>query len=82
MVFDATSSYPSAMWDEKTVYPKVESGFAFKPKPHMNDVHVKAFDKQTFNEDVTESAVLKIKHYNLPDLISQHFPIKRKGKQL
>ena len=36
MDFDATSLYPSAMWDEKSVYPKIESGFAFKP--YMNDV--------------------------------------------
>ena len=31
MDFDATSLYPSAMWDENSVYPKIESGFAFKP---------------------------------------------------
>ena len=36
MDFDATSLYPSAMWDGKSVYPKIESGFAFKPE--MNDV--------------------------------------------
>ena len=29
MDFDATSSYPTAMWDRKPVYPKIESGFAF-----------------------------------------------------
>ena len=34
MDFDATSPYPSAMYDEKSVYPKIEKGFAFKP--HMN----------------------------------------------
>ena len=28
MDFDATSPYPSAMWDEKSVYFKTESGFA------------------------------------------------------
>ena len=38
MDFDATSLYPCAMWDEKSVYPKIETGFAFKP--HMNDVYV------------------------------------------
>ena len=36
MDFDATSLYPSAMWDEKSVYPKIESAFAFQP--HMNNV--------------------------------------------
>ena len=38
MDFDATSLYPSAMWDESSVYPEIETGFA--SKPHMNDVHV------------------------------------------
>ena len=31
MDFDATSFYPSAMWDQNSVYPKIETGFAFKP---------------------------------------------------
>ena len=30
------------MWDEKSVYPKTESGFVFKP--HMNDVYVEVLD--------------------------------------
>ena len=42
MDFDATSFYPSAMWDENSVYPKIETGFAFKP--NMNDVYVEAFN--------------------------------------
>ena len=49
MDFDATSSFVSAMYDEISVYPKIETGFAFKP--HMNDVYVKAFNNQTFNQD-------------------------------
>ena len=36
MDYDGNSLYPSAMWDENSVYPKMESGFAFAP--HMNDV--------------------------------------------
>ena len=31
MDFDATSLYPSAMYDEKSVFPKKESGFVSKP---------------------------------------------------
>ena len=27
--FDAVSLYPSAMWDPKSIYPKIETGFAF-----------------------------------------------------
>ena len=34
--YDATSLYPPAIWDEKSVYPKIETGFAFKL--YMNDV--------------------------------------------
>ena len=80
MDFDATSLYPSAMWDEKSVYPKIETGFAFKP--HMNNVYVEAFNNQTFNQDGDESAILRIKYYNPPDLIFQHSPIKEKVKNI
>ena len=77
--FDATSLYASAMWYEKSVYPKIESGFAFKPQ--MNDVYVEAFNNQSFNEDGDESAILTIKYYNPSDLIFQHLPIKEKVKK-
>ena len=30
LAFDATSLYPSALWVEKSVYPKIETGFAYK----------------------------------------------------
>ena len=80
MDFDATSLYPSAMWDENSVYPKIETGFAFKP--HINDVFVEAFNNQSFNEDGDESAILTIKYYNPPDLIFQHLPVKEKVKKV
>ena len=80
MNFDATSLYPSAMWDENGVYPKLESGFAFKP--YMNDVYVEAFNNQTFNQDGDESAILGVKYYNPPNLIFQHLPIKGKVKKI
>ena len=41
MDFDATSLYPSAMWDEKSIFPKIENGYSFKP--YMNDVYVEVF---------------------------------------
>ena len=78
--FDATSLYPSAMWDKKSVYPKIETGFAFKS--HMNDVYVEAFNNQTFNEGGDESAILTIKYYNRPDLLFQHLPVKEKVKKV
>ena len=36
MKFDTTSLYPSAMYDEKSVYLKIETGFAFKPHMKKN----------------------------------------------
>ena len=44
---DASCLYPSAMWGEKSVYSKRESGFALKPD--MNIVYVEVFNNQTFN---------------------------------
>ena len=80
MDFDATSLYPSAMWDEKSVYPKIETGFAFKP--NMSKTYVDAFNNQIFNKDGDESAILGIKYHNPPDLIFQHLPVKEKVKNL
>ena len=80
MDFDATSLYPSAMWDKNSVYPKIETGFAFKPD--MNDIYVEAFNNQTFNEDGDESAILTIKYYNPPNLRFQHLPVKEKVKKI
>ena len=57
MDFDATSLFPNAMYDKKSPYPKIEDGFAFKP--YMNDVYVKSFNDQTFNQDGDDSAILK-----------------------
>ena len=79
MDFDATSLHPSATWDEYSVYPKIETAFAFKPD--MNDVYVEAFNNQTFNEDGDESAILTLKYYNHPNLIFQHLPVKEKVKK-
>ena len=74
--YEATSLYPSTMWDEKSVYLKIETGFAFKPD--MNDIYVEAFNNQTFNQDSNESALLTMKYYNSPNLIFQHLPVKEK----
>ena len=80
MDFDATSLYPSAMWDQNSVYLKIEIGFAFKP--HMNNVYVEAFNDQTFNQDGDESAIFRIKYYNPPNLIFQHIAVKEKVKNV
>ena len=78
--FDATTLYQSAMWEENSVYPKIETGFAFKP--HMNNVYVEAFNDQTFNQDGDESAILRIKYYNSPNLLFQHLPVREKVKKI
>ena len=74
--FDATSLYPSAMWDEKSVYPKIETWFAFKPQ--MKNVYVKAVNDQSFNQDGKKSAISKTKYYNPPKLLFQHLTVKEK----
>ena len=60
--FDATSLYPSDMWDKSKCILKIQTGFGFKP--HMNDVFLEAFNIQTFNQDGKESATLQRKNYN------------------
>ena len=80
MDFDSTSLYPSATLDEKSVYPKVETGFAFKP--HMNKTFVDAFNIQTLNQDGFESAILRMNFYNPPALIFQHLTVKGSVKKI
>ena len=70
--FDGTSLYPSAMWDEKSIYPRIETGYAYRKD--MNDELVEKFNNQTFTQG---SAILKIKYYNPKNLIVQHLPIKK-----
>ena len=60
MDFDSTSLYSSAMWDTSSVDPKIEPGFAFKPR--MNDFYVEAFNNKTFNQDGNESGLLQLKY--------------------
>ena len=62
------------MFDEKSVYPKIETGVAFKL--HVNAVYREAFNNQTFNRDGNESAILKAKKFNPLVLIFQHLPVK------
>ena len=75
--FDAVSLYPSAMWDENSIYPRIETGHAFITD--MNDELVEKFKTGNFNQG---SAILKIKYYNPRDLIVQHLPIKEKEKKI
>ena len=54
--FDCVSVYPSAMWDKNSVYPKIETGYAFTRD--MNDELVEKFYNETFTQG---SAIFKIK---------------------
>ena len=74
--FDCVSLYPSAMWDKASIYPRLETGYAFTPD--MNDELVEKFNTQTFTQG---SAILKNKYYNPKNLIVQHLPVKRKRKE-
>ena len=64
---------------QKSVYANEATGFVFKP--HMNNVYVEAFRKQTFNRDGDESAILRKKCYNPPNLIFQHLPVIQKVRK-
>ena len=54
--FDSVSLYPSAMWDEKSIYPKTETGYAYAID--MNEEIVEKFNTGNFTQG---SAILKIK---------------------
>ena len=53
--FDNVSFYPSAMWDEKSKYPSIETGYAFTDD--MNDELFEKIIDQTFTQS---SAILKV----------------------
>ena len=74
--YDAVSLYPSAVWDESSNYPKIETGYAYTPD--LNKKLVKKFIFQNFTEG---SAILKIKYYNPKNLIVQHIPVKQREKK-
>ena len=75
--FDAVSLYPSAMWDEKSIYPRIETGYAYTRD--MNNELVEKFNTGNFTQG---SAILKIKYYNPKNLIVQHIPIKEKENKI
>ena len=75
--FDAVSLYPSAMWDEKSIYPRIETGYAFTRD--MKDELVENFNTGNFTQG---SAILKIKYYNPKNLMVQNIPIKGKEKTI
>ena len=73
--FDAVSLYPSAMWDEKSIYLTIETGYAFTRD--MNDELVEKFNTGNFNQG---SAILRKNITIQKNLIVQHLPVKEKEK--
>ena len=70
MDLDATCLYPSAVRDDKSIHPLLESGYAFTPD--VNEDLIEKLNSENFNEG---SAILE-EYYNPPDLIFQHLPVK------
>ena len=71
MDLDATSLYTSAMWDENSIYPETETGFAFSPV--MNDKLVEKFNSVNFNQG---SAISKVTYLNSKDMVFQYLPVE------
>ena len=61
------------MWDEKSINPRIEIGYAYTED--MRDDLVSKFNNGNFNQG---SAILKTKYYNPRDLIIQHLPVKKR----
>ena len=64
------------MWDEKSIYPTIGTGYAYTK--NMNDELVEKFNSGKFNQG---SAILKIKFYIPKNLVVQHLTIKEKSKK-
>ena len=71
------SLYPSAMWDEKSFYPRIETGYAYTKD--KNKELVEEFNNQTFTQ---KSAILKIKYYIQKNRFFQHLPVKELEKKI
>ena len=48
--FDCVGLYPSAMWDKNSIYPKMETGYAFEE--HMNIELIEKFNNQILIKDL------------------------------
>ena len=62
------------------MYQKIESSFAFKP--YKNDVFVKTFKTQTFNQNGKKNAISKNLFYSPPVLIFQHSSVSEEMKNV
>ena len=65
------------MWDKASIYPKIETGYAFTRD--MNDDLVGKLNKQTVTQG---SAILKIQCYNPKNVTVQHIPVKQRVNKM
>ena len=65
--YDATSLYPSAMWDDISIYSTIETRVAFTVD--MNYEIVENINGGKFNQ---VSAILEVRYYNPPEILFQH----------
>ena len=77
MDFDATSIYPSAMRDDESVYPKIETGYPFNID--MNDEIVKNFNSGIF---IQCSVSLQVIYFTSAEIKFQHLPVKERVSQI
>ena len=75
--FDALSLYPSATWDKNSIYPRIETGYAFARD--MNDELLENLNTGSFTQGC---AILKTEYYNPKNLIVQHLPVKERVKKM
>ena len=74
--FDAVSLDPSAMKYKKSIYPRIETRYAFTLD--MKDELVEIFDNQTFTQGSTSLKII----YHIPKNLIVHLPIKERVKQM
>ena len=65
------------MWDSKSIYPRIETGYAFTKD--MNDELVEKFNNQIFTRG---SAILEVKYQNPKILIVPQLPVKEKVNKI
>ena len=75
--FDAVSLYPSAMLDEKSIYPRIETGYTYTE--YMKDELVEKFNTSNFTQGI---ASFKMKYCNPNNSVVQHLPIKECEKKI
>jgi hypothetical protein len=71
MALDATSLYPSAMWDASSEFPDITSARPLKPSDEQEVLDL--FNSQTFRP---RTGFFKIQYYNPPEVFLQHVPVK------